>query len=724
MLGSTATIRDNSSTAISETTNNTSLSFVQKTLGALINVTSLKFTSPSSSSSVPRSSDRTLLPATTQSSLLSLSASFFTPKNFAFFTSSSPPRNSVVFQGKRTSPRLYDCISRILKNQISIKDEDCERTCSRFSKNFEIRDWEDELSKSVAQVLLNQPQSKYFVVEQFPGIKLHLYKISLKSQLKNLFSQNYQNNTEDFWITFNKAGLINHILIRKTDLENLPFPITVIAAEVQPSLWSRKNFSSVNPALPVDDIKDSSANFELNKMFYVLPPKSSVMSVSVYVEDNEKNVVKRSVSTKTVFHPKVTSRLLKEVERKSRRTIPFHASSFKCSFLETNGQLKWSQKGCGLIGLDRQVVTCGCNHTTSFGVILAIRTINIPPTISIVLLALESGSIAALALTLILLLWLKKKIRNDRTCIQINLALSLLLLHLSFLFGGSHFVKYSQTLCEAFSVLTHFFTLTSAMWMLNEGIVLFFKTSKQTLCFNMKKSFPLLASLAWGLPVVMVGISAGIGFSYDFYLDRRFYIQDGTSESNEPVYSHCLVGTRSKIIIYAIILPLAIIFFFTTLILILVTVGIVKMSKSVQKMKPTGSYRRKNSDVNKNTVEAKKNGRRKWSQTAALTISPKHASAALRALMLLLPVLGIPWILGFFVNIENAEEIFIVVHGVVNGLQGVFIFYIYCIKNSQFRRSFSQKVSQYSKKKDLNSGTSSKLTPGFSQSSSHSKRKS
>ena len=62
----------------------------------------------------------------------------------------------------------------------------------------------------------------------------------------------------------------------------------------------------------------------------------------------------------------------------------------------------------------------------------------------------------------------------------------------------------------------------------------------------------------------------------------------------------------------------------------------------------------------------------------------KQASNTLRALILLTPVLGITWFLGFLVNIPGAEVYFVVIFGVINGLQGVFIFYIYCIKNSHF----------------------------------------
>ena len=606
-----------------------------------------------------------------------------------------------INSGRNYHENVGECLSRLFLNLDFNSDGDCDLLLSRFS-NFDINYWERDLSRSIGRVLLTLPNDT-FIIDKLLGIKLRLYRIHPKSQL----IQNNSSTPDDFRISFNGEGVGNHILINKDELRKIPRTFSIVAAEIQPSLWQNNNLSSVSPAKPVESIQKKD-KLELNKMFHVLPSNSSVLSLSVFVNETNSRIAKKSVSIKTVNDLKVTNDLYLQVERKSGRVIPLKAAlSHTCSFLNLENGLDWSVEGCGLIHADDQAVTCGCNHTTSFGVILSMRTINIPSSISTVLTILESISILALVLTLVLLLWLKKSIRNDRTFVQINLSLSLLLLHLFFLLGGTDSVKAIPRSCKAFAVLSHFFSLSSAFWMLNEGIVLYVKISKQALSFSMKNILPVLVLIAWGMPIIIVIISAAIGFSSDTYLDEQPF--------GESMYYNCWLSVESKMIL-AVVIPLAVVFCVTTLIITKVAFCIVKMSQNMRKMKPSVKKNQLSiTDGEKEMTEIKR--KKKRTQTPTVRITPKHASDAVRAVLLLLPVLGIPWILSFLVNIENAEEVFIIIHGIINGLQGVFILFIYCVKNSQFRRSFKHKLSQYSSGNSL-------LIRVVSQSGSNLKRRS
>lgn len=66
-----------------------------------------------------------------------------------------------------------------------------------------------------------------------------------------------------------------------------------------------------------------------------------------------------------------------------------------------------------------------------------------------------------------------------------------------------------------------------------------------------------------------------------------------------------------------------------------------------------------------------------------------HVARALRAVLTLMTLLGIPWIFGYLVNIKEyyLENIFLAMHLLFNGLQGVFIFAHYVILSTEMRRA-------------------------------------
>ena len=647
------------------------------------------------------------------------------------FTSHTPVSLSSKFTATKNNygdvkrQILDDCLLRLLKRTTADNVEDCKEVFDRFKRKFEVRDWEDNLSRGFARVMLPLNEEKNFSIDEFPDLKLRLYKFNSKSEFLQILAQ--QNNgklEEDFWVTFDH-NTENRISFSSTELETVSYPFTVVAANIQRVLWSNNNLTSVNPVKPVES-SNSEDNYklELNKVFRILPPSSSILSLSVLYQDSDnKNIVKKSISVKPVISLKHDSSWL-ELERRTNRKVPLNGVSYECAFLKMNQNLSWSTEGCHFVSKNNGLVTCACNHTTSFGVMLAVRTIKVPTVVSIVMTALESVSLIALALTIVLLLWLKKKIRNDRTVVQINLAFSLMFFHFFFLVGGSA-VNLNSRFCEVCSVLTHFFTLASAFWMLNEGIVLYLKTCKQALSLDTKKMIPFITFFAWGFPFVLVFVCAAIGFSNGTYMDKRPTILNATENDNIPMYNVCWVGVESNMI-YAVVTPLAFVFCLTTLIVLKTSIQIAQMSKNKKTMTPRG--KRESKDVSEGQIVLPMQNRPRRRRTTLpgnFRLCPKQASVALRAVLLLLPVLGIPWALGFLVNIEYAEEIFLILHGVINGLQGVFIFYLYCIKNSQFRRAFDQKLSQISShNKDINTANTSKFSRGLSQSGSHAKRRS
>nr|XP_026692368.1 adhesion G-protein coupled receptor D2-like [Ciona intestinalis] len=92
------------------------------------------------------------------------------------------------------------------------------------------------------------------------------------------------------------------------------------------------------------------------------------------------------------------------------------------------------------------------------------------------------------------------------------------------------------------------------------------------------------------------------------------------------------------------------------------------------------------------------------SREAAQT-SIKYISSAIKALVTLLPVLGISWVLGFFTGVENltASIVMMYINCVVNGLQGVLVFVLYCYRNNALRTVLENiRLRKIKKNNDIN----------------------
>lgn len=74
--------------------------------------------------------------------------------------------------------------------------------------------------------------------------------------------------------------------------------------------------------------------------------------------------------------------------------------------------------------------------------------------------------------------------------------------------------------------------------------------------------------------------------------------------------------------------------------------------------------------------------------------SIEHITATAKALFLLFPILGLPWIFAFLVNLDGAwKTVFMYLNAIVNGAQGVFIFLLYCLMRKEVRHILSRKCN-------------------------------
>lgn len=92
-----------------------------------------------------------------------------------------------------------------------------------------------------------------------------------------------------------------------------------------------------------------------------------------------------------------------------------------------------------------------------------------------------------------------------------------------------------------------------------------------------------------------------------------------------------------------------------------------------------------------------------------------HVKAGIKGLFLLMPLLGVGWILGLFA-LNDGTKVFIYAFAVVNGFQGLLIFLLHCVFNSEVRQAFSRQKE----KRSLTKENMSQYNESFSLSQSDS----
>nr|XP_026689892.1 adhesion G protein-coupled receptor E3-like [Ciona intestinalis] len=327
---------------------------------------------------------------------------------------------------------------------------------------------------------------------------------------------------------------------------------------------------------------------------------------------------------------------------------------YTCVFIDTE-KGKYSTEGC-TSKFTKDGVLCNCNHTTVFAVLFSVKYNVVPMTVKIVTFVCEAISIVCLLLTILILTHLRKHIRGDRTMVQINLSISLLLLHLFTIIHDA--AIQNDFTCRADAVLIHYFLLSSATWMMLEGVTLFVKTTDKSLEYanlNARKVNATRLIIGWGVPFIVVATTASISFNYKIYMN-----------SNPPdhgtTYRTCWLS--SQIILYSVVIPVAIILTINSVMLIKVAHFVCKMTSEMKNFQ----------------VSAK--------QQSESPVNINEITATMKALFTLFPILGIPWVISMLVGIGDKSTVIglMFVNAVVNGLQGLLLFLLFCLNATEVRK--------------------------------------
>jgi len=189
-------------------------------------------------------------------------------------------------------------------------------------------------------------------------------------------------------------------------------------------------------------------------------------------------------------------------------------------------------------------------------------------------------------------------------------------------------------LCQYSSGLTSLFRRWQrkiffiAAWMLVEGLTLFRKTVSGGIQGRHSKQVKLLTyALGWCLPAVIVILSAGIGFGSGTYMQKNPLHYNGISPvSSATKYSRCWISSEHGVLQGAVMAPILAVLAANGFITVRVGHFVYVMSSRAEAFKP--SHQRTNS------------------VSTVANIDMTHVKASLKAIMLMMPVMGLPWIFG------------------------------------------------------------------------------
>ena len=258
-------------------------------------------------------------------------------------------------------------------------------------------------------------------------------------------------------------------------------------------------------------------------------------------------------------------------------------------------------------------------------------------------------------------------IRGNLFLVQFSICLSLFLLHIFVALSGVPAVIRSSAPCYFIAFGMHFTILSSAIWLLNQGISLLLKIgSKHPLRLDYKLLTGMQILIGWGAPLLIVGLIFLVG-EEDYVATDSFALGWNdtviTGKTN-PRFGDCHFNQQHNAAFISVTATIGIIILINVTVTSHTVLIIHKISKenSVRRLDARG-----------------KNHFRREKQLLRVAYWRNIG----RALLLLLPVSTIPWIAWMFALLN--EDVVHVVFTASSGVQGFGIFLIFCLFNADDR---------------------------------------
>ncbi|XP_010616117.1 adhesion G protein-coupled receptor F5 [Fukomys damarensis] len=355
------------------------------------------------------------------------------------------------------------------------------------------------------------------------------------------------------------------------------------------------------------------------------------------------------------------------------------------NFSLSNHSGGWDSRGCRVNSVDRDRVSCTCDHLTSFSILMSPDSPDRGSLLEILLDIISyiglGFSILSLAACLVVEAVVWKSVTKNRTsymrhiCI-VNIAASLLFADAWFIVAAAiqdHHYPLNDTVCVAATFFIHFFYLSVFFWMLTLGLMLFYRlifilhdTSKST-----QKAVAF--SVGYGCPLVISVITVAATQPQEVYTRKNA----------------CWLNWDDTKALLAFVIPALII------VVVNMTVTVVVITKILRP-----SIGDKPHKQEKNSL---------------FQIS--------KSIGVLTPLLGLTWGFGLATVFQGSNAVFHIIFTLLNAFQGLFILLFGCLWDQKVQEtllnkfSLSRHSSQHSKSTSVGS-----TTPVFSMSSPISRR--
>ncbi|XP_008396345.1 adhesion G protein-coupled receptor F5-like isoform X2 [Poecilia reticulata] len=350
----------------------------------------------------------------------------------------------------------------------------------------------------------------------------------------------------------------------------------------------------------------------------------------------------------------------------------------KCVFWDFNlfdGLGGWSENGCSLVYFANETVSCSCNHTTSFSILMSPKS---PESIILDYITyIGVGiSMACLVICLIIEAIIWRKINKNATSHLrhvsiVNIAVSLLIADIWFIIGAaiSDADQKNPPACTAATFFIHFFYLALFFWMLASALLLLYRTLSVFDGGLSKLTMLIIGfSLGYGAPLIIATITIA-----------------STAPSNEYIRENvvCWLNWDQSKALLAFVIPALMIVGINFIILIVVLYKIL---------------------------------RRRVGGNAAQT-GEKHVLYVIaRSLAVLTPFFGLTWGLGIGVLVDPGNFGINVAFAFFNSLQGFFILVFGTLLDKKVWSAMSiRSLTSQGRTQSTSAGTSSSGLSNFLQ---------
>ncbi|GAB5567827.1 adhesion G protein-coupled receptor E2 isoform X1 [Prionailurus iriomotensis] len=353
-----------------------------------------------------------------------------------------------------------------------------------------------------------------------------------------------------------------------------------------------------------------------------------------------------------------------------RAVTPGPTQKVFCVFWEhsQDGGGHWSTMGCRMVATGDANTTCQCSHLSSFAILMAHTHVQEEDPVLVVITYVGLGLSLLCLLLAALTFLLCKAIQNTSTSLHLQLSICLFLAHLLFLTAIDQ--TKIKLLCAIIAGALHYLYLASFTWMLLDGLHLFL-TARNLMVVNyssvsrfMKR---LMFPVGYGVPALIVAISAASRPSLygtpTSTLGLEFSLVQQESGCRIKMRERLMSGRRQEPQLLA------------------------PSRKDVYMELPGTSlchYLCQFSVVFHDPLDFAKQA--VFPQQRRIH-PPEHKRMLTFKAMAQLLILGCTWCLGLL-QVGPAARVMAYLFTIINSLQGMFIFLVYCLLSQQVREQY------------------------------------